>query len=195
MPAGSPPCRECGAPSHYRNRQPLCQACNKGYCCGCGAKKPPGRRSRYCLDCTRQQWQERLQKQQVCSSCGERPPTPRSARCSDCLREEYLLQRKALLHRPPGDCQECGKPLPQGRRLHRCSTCETRRRKEINRYRPCACCQVRPRYGANPHCQPCHRMQQNWHRAYHRGDPAARMVRPIGKRQRWQKEESSQRGE
>lgn len=180
-------CRECAAPVWRHASRDLCPACCRRFCCRCDRRLPAGKQPACCTACQREKKQEQYQRpDRICSSCHRNRTTPRSDRCSDCNRADYEYQRAALLKAGERTCAGCPALLPAGRRLIRCAACHYRKRLERNSGKPCHDCQRRQRQGVSPYCRACAQMRQNWRRRVHKGDAAAKRVRPLAKRRKWQ---------
>lgn len=154
-------CRVCAEPVLSSSRRDLCAAHVRRFCSRCERPLPKSRVNRWCFFCER-----------------ERKP------------EDYEYRRLLALKRPR-QCRDCGGEQPPGRLDPRCPSCastERRRRREQAKRRFCAGCRepIPPRNAV--YCDSCHAVYSQWRYAYHRGDPAARALRSLEPRRRWQQE-------
>jgi hypothetical protein len=148
-------------------------------------ERPIGTARKICADCDREKIAVRHARPgRLCSFCKVRPPTPRSNECSVCTKANYELEMRMLVRivRP---CRECGEPMPKGRRRIRCVPCHRLHQPKRQPRKACPIC-GRKRAKDRRYCLPCSRIEPNWRRAYHKGDPAARMLRKIQPRRQWQ---------
>ena len=180
-----PDCRDCGTAISRKQRTGYCPVCVLGYCQTCKARLESGRKSRVCRACGRERWAKTLARRNRCLDC-DRPLSSerRSLRCHACWQARYRLEVKAAL-RLRRDCRDCRKPLPAGRTKSRCTACERDYRRRMPR-RPCPMCRAHSIYQDAAYCPGCHRLYQNWRRAYTHGDPTARSLRPKRTNRRWQ---------
>jgi hypothetical protein len=184
MPAGSPPCRECGQPSSARGVRPLCGRCVARFCSRCDAALPEGRKMRICSECDRsgQKAAPRVCRQcqgsvhytatrdlckgcrrLFCSACDVRLPIGwKAVICHDCQHQRY----EAKMSQPDRRCRECRRrpTTPKG---ELCSECQrevylfTRRKMLLQGERHCARCQQRlPRGRQRVICSDCHRQDK-----------------------------------
>jgi hypothetical protein len=137
-------CRVCGVGCHPNAVRPLCPVCKKGFCERCDRALPAGAgaKTRLCREC-KAQTRRGGQGPRRCRVC--RTPLSRGA-----VRDLCMAHRGAF-------CSVCDQPLPAGRVLRRCRSCEAAKKARLwaRHGRRCTRCRVREATLHHCRCREC----------------------------------------
>jgi len=167
-------CFDCGARITGRNRSGLCPVCWPHWCAGCRVRLPEGRRTVFCIDCTRAQHERKFTHPgRRCTRCRVLLPAGRrNDYCRTCRCENAAKARAAKAAAGARPCRACGTPIAGTRSSNYCPPCQRRLREAASRQpgRKCCLCQaVRPNLG-QAYCRACHALIAARWRARHAGE-------------------------